>query len=556
MAQDEAVMTLSFRPTSSLRARGRADRGADTVDVNGSTDAELDVSGRYFKMLNTRRTYTIEQLLGVRNKFVAPPRDLGDFPCVESGADDMLTWGLSSNTKLLSKSKKGQRRNGDSGRGGSDNRGSRGSEEKGATSPSGGEDVVPLTQSENRWRRTTEDGFITVLRKLKGVLNKLTVDKFDSLAARFVEITATSCRNEEDLRSAVQLVFDKALAETNFGDMYPNLCVLLSQKLPAITVKSEDMTHPPRSVTFKSVILALCQHEFEKAFRAIKPVANIAEDELEELRVKQRLRMLGNMQFIGELYKKSMLNSKVVLYCANQLSSSEPPNSSHLESICTLLSTVGKSLDEGARAPRPLVDMKILNALFDRLRTLSTANTVPLRTRFLIRDILDLRDSQWVPRRKKVEAMKIDEFRKKEDPRQRAARDAPRAEFFGMGQHVSREAQSASSRRSRGNRRKDRYARVGSHKPVLKPVSDMDLAARYETVTPASTAQKTEEPEVSDVPGQADIPKISEKEICRRVASIVREYIGIVDIKEAVECLDEINQNDNSLRCRQVCLSI
>jgi len=70
----------------------------------------------------------------------------------------------------------------------------------------------------------------------------------------------------------------------------------------------------------------------------------------------------------------------------------DPPEE-NVEAICQLLNTVGKHLDE---------DQKSINDMYCQLKLLSTNPQLAPRLRHMICDILDLREKNWLPRRKEV----------------------------------------------------------------------------------------------------------------------------------------------------------
>jgi len=58
---------------------------------------------------------------------------------------------------------------------------------------------------------------------------------------------------------------------------------------------------------------------------------------------KERRRMLGNIRFIGELFKLNMLTETIMHNCVMSLFRGRDDES--LESLCRLLTTIGKDLD-------------------------------------------------------------------------------------------------------------------------------------------------------------------------------------------------------------------
>ena len=63
----------------------------------------------------------------------------------------------------------------------------------------------------------------------------------------------------------------------------------------------------------------------------------------EDKEMKARQRSLGNIRFIGELYKLKMLTARIMHGCVTKLLTSTDEES--LECLCRLLTTVGKDLE-------------------------------------------------------------------------------------------------------------------------------------------------------------------------------------------------------------------
>ncbi len=73
-----------------------------------------------------------------------------------------------------------------------------------------------------------------------------------------------------------------------------------------------------------------------------KAAADAAEAERE---LKARRRMLGNIQFIGHLYKCGLLTERIIHSCIIQLlSEEEAPRPDDIECLCKLLTTLGKQV--------------------------------------------------------------------------------------------------------------------------------------------------------------------------------------------------------------------
>jgi translation initiation factor 4G len=67
------------------------------------------------------------------------------------------------------------------------------------------------------------------------------------------------------------------------------------------------------------------------------------------------------------------------------------PEPEEVESLCRLLNTVGKALDEGKAKTR-------MNAIYEALNQIRLHSDLESRIKFKILDVLDLRKSGWVGR--------------------------------------------------------------------------------------------------------------------------------------------------------------
>lgn len=72
------------------------------------------------------------------------------------------------------------------------------------------------------------------------------------------------------------------------------------------------------------------------------------------------------------------------------------PEDENVEAICQFFNTIGKQLDESQKSKR------INDMYFSRLKDLSTNPQLAARLRFMVRNVIDLRTNNWVPRREEV----------------------------------------------------------------------------------------------------------------------------------------------------------
>lgn len=271
-------------------------------------------------------------------------------------------------------------------------------------------------------------------RQFKAILNKLTVDNFERLSEQILDV---GIEQQKTLVGLIDQIFDKALIETNFCEMYASLCQCIHPRLPSF----EDPSLPNgKRMDFRRLLLNKCQEEFEKGTAAMRAVeAREAkerdEKELAEVAAKKeegelddsdkatkeaekqtadaeraaRRRMLGNIQFIGHLYRFKLLTEKIMHNCIISLLSEEKnPKAEDVECLCKLMSTVGKQLDSSQKTEHK----SAMDVYFNRMERLRQHNQLDARIRFMVQDVHDLRSRKWVPRVAKEGPKKIEDVHK------------------------------------------------------------------------------------------------------------------------------------------------
>ncbi|XP_032659811.1 eukaryotic translation initiation factor 4 gamma 1 isoform X10 [Chelonoidis abingdonii] len=278
---------------------------------------------------------------------------------------------------------------------------------------------IKLNKAEKAWKPSSKraaeeedpDNIKTqdLFRRVRSILNKLTPQMFQQLMK---QVTELSIDTEERLKGVIDLIFEKAISEPNFSVAYANMCrCLMGLKVPTTD-------KPAVTVNFRKLLLNRCQKEFEKDKdddeifeKKQKEMDDAAapeekarlKEELDDARDKARRRSLGNIKFIGELFKLKMLTEAIMHDCVVKLLKNHDEES--LECLCRLLTTIGKDLDFEKAKPR-------MDQYFNQMDKIIKEKKTSSRIRFMLQDVIDLRRNSWVPRRGDQGPKTIDQIHK------------------------------------------------------------------------------------------------------------------------------------------------
>eukprot|EP01033_Poteriospumella_lacustris_P013240 gene13240-9485_t len=151
------------------------------------------------------------------------------------------------------------------------------------------------------------------------------------------------------------------------------------------------------------------------------------EQDIEEKRIKIKRRMLGNIKFVGELYKRKLLNTETMHYCITKLIGT-PDQTVHdeqdLELLLHMLTTLGESLEQKSRKAKNKTLAVKFDEYFVRLEQLRKDLSLPSRIRFAIDDLIRLRERNWQGKKQAEGPMKISELHSKLQEDQKAANAA------------------------------------------------------------------------------------------------------------------------------------
>eukprot|EP00501_MAST-03F_sp_TOSAG23-6_P000429 GSMAST32.ASY1.ANO1.441.1 assembled CDS len=112
-----------------------------------------------------------------------------------------------------------------------------------------------LKTNENPWTRekAASDGVEACHKLMISLLNKLTREKFDRITRQILDIDFTT---RPQLKRMIYCIFDKALMEPHFSELYADVCVELAR-----VSEEHAMKAGKKLSSFKRILLNKCQEE-------------------------------------------------------------------------------------------------------------------------------------------------------------------------------------------------------------------------------------------------------------------------------------------------------
>ena len=373
------------------------------------------------------------------------------------------------------------------------------------------EEVVPLVPSANRWVpksrvkkvevKLAPDGVTELLgkeeaeRRMKSLLNKLTLEKFETISEDIIQIANQSKWEEqgETLKVAIEQIFLKACDEPHWSSMYAQLCGKVVKDLdPEISDEENEGKTGPKLVLH--YLVDRCHTEFQKGWSDKLPPSDdgsslepeMMSDEYYRAAAAKR-RGLGLVRFIGFLYRSNLLTPKMMFECFRRLMKdlADSPSEDTLESVVELLNTVGEQLenDKLVQPNGTLEGSTVLDQLFYMLDNIIEEDKISSRIKFKLIDMKELREvKNWNSANKDdgpktIQQIHEEEAAKKlQEERDRKMRNSSRS----------------GSRRNNGSHGGSMGNRSGSIRNVPPPSRDSFIATRSSSLRHAQAAPKEE----------------------------------------------------------------
>eukprot|EP00980_Cylindrotheca_fusiformis_P005926 scaffold1246_cov134-Cylindrotheca_fusiformis.AAC.18 len=372
--------------------------------------------------------------------------------------------------------------------------------------------------------QTTE----AILGRVRLILNKISLTTLDRLMPSFIE-TGQVETNEEVRKEVIHLLIQKSQREHHFGPMYAELCARIAKKIKP----------------FKKELLEQCQKEFEidTAHKIAQATEGITDkDEIEYHSLLIRKSYVGHIKFLGELYKRDVVKLAVMTYCLNELIKDEE-DEENLECFAHLMTTMGEKLDVHAKQNNKPFD-------WDDVVQLRNSKKISNRIRFLLQDLLDLKDNGWVSRRKKESAVNLHELHK-EIAEEEASKSGKQNRRVSSSQNlrrsssvssvpvvdddgfveISRSSMKTSSSKLDMATLNENSSSGGAPPPVPPPVPTKKAEMRRSQSQPASMSNSKKEK-----------PALSPDKCSEKAQSMLKEFFVGGDTADSVLTIEELVQ--------------
>jgi len=239
------------------------------------------------------------------------------------------------------------------------------------------------------------------------------------------------------------------------------------------------------------------------------------------------------------------------------------------EALCKLFTTIGSTFDQGKTRPYVDIYFKKIEEMSNDKKNLSS------RSRFMYKDLIELRHNNWVARREEEKAKTLDEIKRDFERDERIAAQQSQqmnSGYRGGGRGMRSSGRGGGGRGGRGDYRDDRRDQYGMSRQSsrtqrerheVRVDKDGFQQVGHRGHTPSersygssapkilsrrvSSSESTSKPEPPRNTEKAPAPLTKEK-LESRVKSIKSEFVESRDVKELLLSMDELRTTPDAGR--------
>lgn len=219
--------------------------------------------------------------------------------------------------------------------------------------------------------------------------------------------------DEHKLVIVVQTIFRKAQVEHPYAGFYAELCTQIC-RLELLIRGMKPTLSQIKKCNFRKQMLQYCKESFDALLQTPlteEKKTNETEEDRLERDIKKKHKLFGNIEFVGELVKASLVTEQIMQSVFNNLlgidlETDSGVNDNTCEAAIRLITKLGITLEGRIREAKEDEKRDKLQAslkkIYDRLRELQTfdaedpKNRVSLRIKILIKNMFADRDSGWL----------------------------------------------------------------------------------------------------------------------------------------------------------------
>lgn len=207
--------------------------------------------------------------------------------------------------------------------------------------------------------------------------------------------------NLDILNSVVENIFRKAQLEKEYCVFYGKICEQMI-KLELALCDKKHLSSTIKTSEFRKKIFTVCKSSFEKFF-----------DEEEKQKSKETIekankfkdKLFGNLDFIGELYRRQILPESILVQVQESLlgilNMDTDPDDFTVEGAINLMNKVGQEFENRNRNPtreRDVERRKNFDNIFGKFakfRDIKDETVISNRIKILIKNLFSNKNSGW-----------------------------------------------------------------------------------------------------------------------------------------------------------------
>lgn len=209
--------------------------------------------------------------------------------------------------------------------------------------------------------------------------------------------------NTEVLQIIVQNIFRKAQVEKEYTIFYGDIC----EKMIKLELSLRNMKNSVANMkqsAFRKMLFEVCKQCFEKFFNEEEKAKTVANP---ERAIIQKQKLFGNLDFVGELYRRKMLPETVLISVFNSLLGFSEINTKvddlMTEGATNLMNKVGQNFEERSNAKKKKdgeenSSLQNFNSIINKFTELMNGPDETIlsnRVKLLIKNMFANRTSGW-----------------------------------------------------------------------------------------------------------------------------------------------------------------